>query len=213
MNTYLIQSKVKLIKDARAKLFELYNIDYTPFTRKIYFYFFIYEQKKYVHKESLEFVYSNAETYTEDIDPYYCNLTKCILPVDVCNFLESYSGTFLPKLLDSNNTFLVYEYVNGDPIESVNQTEFFTLKLHHEAMELTPFYNSMTYNLIRTEKDVILVDLKHFENKKDLPFFVYLYNKDNCVNRLYIESTSDLDSIKQHLALDYPIDLAEITIY
>jgi len=213
MNTYLIQSKVRLIKQARADLFELYKIDYTPFTRKIYFYFFELNNKKYVHKEALRFVYSNAKTYTTEVDPFYCNLTKSIVPVNVCSFLETYTGTLLPKLVDNNDKFFVYEYVSGNPIDTVSSDEFFILKAHHENMELTPFYNSMIYNLVRTENDVILVDLKHFESKKDLPFFVYLYNKDNGVNSLYIEKHSGLDKVVQHLALDYPIDLAEIITY
>jgi hypothetical protein len=133
--------------------------------------------------------------------------------VNVCKFLETYTGTFLPKLLDNNDKFFVYEYMEGEPINTVTTDEFFTLKLHHEDLQLTPFYNSMTYNLIRTSNGVKLVDLKHFENKKDLPFFVYLYNKDHGINKLYIEEHSVLDKAMQHLAFDYPVNLAEIITY
>jgi len=213
MNTYLIQSKVQLIKEAQADLFELYKIDFTPFTRKIYFYFFIHEQKKYVYKRALNFVYANADTYTNEINPSYCNLTKSLSPVNICKFLETYTGTLLPKLIDNNDKFFVYQYIEGNPIDSVTNNEFFNLKAHHESMELTPFYNSMAYNLVRTTNDIKLVDLKHFESKKNLPFFVYLYNKNNGVNSLYIEKHSALDKVVQHLALDYPMEYTKIITY
>jgi hypothetical protein len=213
MNTYLIQNKVKFIREAQTDFFNLYKINYTPFTNKIYFYFFTYEQKKYVHKQALKFVYSNADTYTTEIDPLYCNLIKSIVPVDVCNFLETYTGTLLPKLLENNDKFFVYEYTEGNSIETITSDEFFTLKNHHENMQLTPFYNSMAYNLIRTSNNIVLIDLKHFENKKRLPFFVYLYNKNHGVNRLYTEEHTNLDEIVQHLALDYPMEFVKIITY
>ena len=213
MNTYLAKSKVDFIKAARDDLLKLYNINCTPFTRKIYFYFFIHEQKKYVYKRALNFVYTNADTYTNEINPSYCNLTKSLSPVNICKFLETYTGTLLPKLIDNNDKFFVYQYIEGNPIDSVTNNEFFNLKAHHESMELTPFYNSMAYNLVRTTNDIKLVDLKHFESKKNLPFFVYLYNKNHGVNRLYTEEHTNLDEIVQHLALDYPMEYTKIITY
>ena len=71
----------------------------------------------------------------------------------------------------------------------------------------------MAYNLIRTSNNIVLVDLKHFENKKDLPFFVYLYNQNNGVNILHIENHSALDKVVQHLALDYPMEYTKIITY
>jgi len=136
-----------------------------------------------------------------------------MVPVDVCNFLETYKGTLLPKLLENNDKFFVYEYTEGNSIETITSDEFFNLKNHHENMQLTPFYNSMAYNLIRTTNDIVLVDLKHFENKKKLPFFVYLYNKNHGVNRLYTEEHNNLDEIVQHLALDYPMEFVKIITY
>jgi hypothetical protein len=213
MNTYLTNSKVEFIKSARADLLELYNIDYTPFTRKIYFYFFKLNGKKYVHKDSLRFVYSNADTYTVDINPNHCALNKQIDPVDIVMFLETYTGPLLPNLIESNSKFLVYEYIDGQPLEEITKDEFYQLKQYTSQMSLTPFYNSMTYNLTRSGNDVKLVDLKHFETKTDLPFFVYFYNEDNRVNNLYTEAESNLDRILQHLNLDYPADSANIKIY
>ncbi len=71
----------------------------------------------------------------------------------------------------------------------------------------------MAYNLIRTSNNIVLIDLKHFENKKRLPFFVYLYNKNHGVNRLYTEEHTNLDEIVQHLALDYPMEFVKIITY
>lgn len=213
MNTYLTQSKVRLIKQARKDLLELYGIEHTPFTRKIYFYFFELDGKKYVHKEALRFVYSNAETYTKEVDPYYCSLTKEYIPTPVCEFLETYTGDALPKLLDSNSKFFVYEYVDGDPVDSITKEEFYQLEQYHEEFELTPFYNSMTYNLARTTNSIKVIDLKHFECKLNMPFFIYLYNEDNRINSLYIKDGTNLEPIVNHLAIDYPVANATIFNY
>jgi len=211
MNTYLIKSKVELIKEAKQDFLNLYGIDHTPFTRKIYFYFFEYGGKKYIHRKSLRFVYTNADTYTREVDPYFCFLFKVTTPPDVEQFLIEYEGDLLPKLIEVNDKFLVYEYFEGDPVDNITAQEFEYLRTQHNTMQLTPFYNSMTYNLCRNETNIKLIDFKHFETKKDLPFFLYLYNEQNCVNTLYVQSNSDIDKIKEHLIFDYPVDKCCIT--
>jgi hypothetical protein len=213
MNTYLIKSKVDLIKSARDDLLKIYGVDYTPFTRKPYFYFFELDGKKFVHKEALRFVYANADTYTKEVSPYYCKLIKEYNPPDICKFLESYNGDALPSLLDSNSKFLVYEYITGDPINSLTQDEFYQLERYHNELELTPFYNSMTYNLARTENSIKIIDLKHFEYKINISFFIYLYNEDHGINQLYVKCNTNLESIVKHLAVDYPVDNATLLTY
>ena len=213
MNTYLTQSKVAFIKEARDDFKRIYGLDYTPFTRKIYFYFFEHSGRKYVHKRSLNFIYSNAGTYTKEVDPYFCYLVKQTAPVDVISFLENYKGPLLPKLLENNNSFLVYEYWNADPVDHVTPDEFWYLKEQHELLDLTPFYNSMTYNLARNNTQIKLIDLKHFEPKDTKPFFLYLYNEDNRVNTLYVEKSTNIEPINAHLAIDYPIKDAKIIEY
>lgn len=206
MNTYLIKSKVELIKEAKQDFLNLYGVDYTPFTRKIYFYFFEHGNKKYIHRKSLRFVYTNADTYTQEVDPYFCFLSKVINPPNVEKFLIEYKGDLLPKLIEVNDKFLVYEYFEGDPVDNITLQEFKYLEKQHDIMHLTPFYNSMTYNLCRNKASIKLIDFKHFELKKDLPFFLYLYNEQNCVNTLYIQSNSNIDKIREHLIVDYPVD-------
>jgi hypothetical protein len=213
MNTYIINSKIRLIKQAKKDLFDLYGINYTPFTRKMFFYFFILDNKKYIHKESLRFVNSNAETYTKSLNPYYCNLQKEFEPFDVENVLENYEGNLLPKLLDNNDKFFVYEYVEGDLVTDLNNNEFFNLKKTVCNTKFTPFYNSMAFNLVRTKNDIKLIDFKHLEKKQDIPFFIYFYNLENCINRLYIESGVNLDKINNLLKVDYPINKSHIIVY
>ncbi len=213
MNTYLINSKVQFIKEARDDFKRIYGLDHTPFTRKIYFYFFEHDGKKYVHKQSLRFIYSNADTYTTEVDPYYCYLTKVKQPVDVFPFLETYAGTLLPQLLENNDSFLVYEYWEAEPVDYVTSDEFWYLKNQHDELLLTPFYNSMTYNLARKSNQIKLIDLKHFEHKDSKPFFLYLYNEQNSVNTLYIEKGTDTASIVAHLTIDYPVLDATIIEY
>ena len=213
MNTYIINSKIKYINQAKKDLFELYGINYTPFTRKIFFYFFIFKGKKYVHKESLRFVNSNAETYTRSSDPYYCNLKKEFEPLNIEPFLEKYTGNLLPKLLENNDKFFVYEYVEGDPVVDINSDEFYNLKSKIDDVEITPFYNSMAFNLIRTPEDIKLVDFKHLEKKTNMPFFVYFYNKEFNINSLHLSKQEDLTEVKKLLSIDYPIEKTKIIIH
>lgn len=216
MNSYLIKSKVELIKEAKQNFLDIYGIDHTPFTRKEFFYFFLHEGKKYVHKRSLEFVYSNADTYSYDIEPVSCGLQKEFVPPNVCEFLETYTGNLLPKLDHANDKFLVFEYQYGDLMDSVSKEEFYYVKQEYEYLKLTPFYNSMAYNLLRTdctEYPVKLIDLKHFDDKDSKPFFIYMFNEQNCVNTLYVEENIDLTSILEYLSIDYPINDANIVYY
>jgi hypothetical protein len=213
MNIYLIKSKVGKIKQAKQDLLDTYGIDYTPFTNKIYFYFVELDGKKYVHKESLRFIYSNADTYTYDVDPMLCPVTKEIVPVDVISFLESCSSLLLLNKLESNQHFIVYDYYAGTPIESITEAEFFELKQHNQQLELTPFYNSMTYNLVRGKQGIRLIDFKHFEVKDSKPFFVYFYNRDNSINTLYVEQGTDIGPVVKHLERDYPVLEATVVTY
>jgi hypothetical protein len=213
MNTYLIKSKIQWIKQARQDFLDIYGIDYTPFTRKVYFYFFIHDNKKYIHKQSLNFVYSNADTWSNDISPEYCPLVKEITTVDICDFLRHYNGSLLPTLLEDNDKFFVYEYFEGDPVDAITADEFQHLKAQDSEVPFTPFYNSMTYNLARNAETIKLIDFKHFDPRQNLPFFVYLYNEDNRVNTLYIEKNTDTDAIVGHLGIDYPVKDAKIIEY
>ena len=212
MNSYLIKSKVDLIREAKNDFLALYNEQCYPFTRKTFFYFFIQDDKKYIHKKSLNFVYTNANCYIDDVDPSHCSLTKHD-PVDVCSFLETYKGKLLPKLIENNPMFFVYEFYEGDPITSINKEDFFFLKEQHESLPLTPFYNSMTYNIVRGKDGLKLVDFKHFEEKDTKPFFVYMYNELQSINHLFVEEGTDINPIVEHLEKDYPVAKAEVYTY
>jgi hypothetical protein len=71
----------------------------------------------------------------------------------------------------------------------------------------------MTYNLVRKNDTIKLIDFKHFEPKDNKPFFIYLYNEENRVNTLYIEQGTVLEQIHAHLAIDYPVHDANIIEY
>jgi hypothetical protein len=213
MNIYLTKRKVELIKQARQDFLDIYGIEHTPFTRKIYFYFFVHNNLKYIHKPSLDFVYSNAETWTTTRSPVSCGLSKEFETLDLYPFLELYNGELLPTLVDHNDKFMVYKYVEGTPVDSITEQEFYYLRLEHDKMLFTPFYNSMTYNLVRTDSSIKLVDFKHFEPKDSKPFFIYLYNEENRVNTLYVEQGTLLEHIFAHLAIDYPVHDAIIIEY
>jgi len=215
MNTYLIQSKIELLKEFKQDFKLIYNVDVFPFTNKLFFYFYVIEGKKYVHRKSLEFIYSNADTYTYDIDPYYCNLKKEYLPFNIISYLSSINSNLLPPLLDINDKFLVYDYINGIPINSINKDEYYYLKNLDTLSNYTAFYNSMCYNLLRdNEGKIVLIDLKHFEIKKsNLPFFLYFYNKSHAINCLYYDNSNMLPDILNHISIDYPTNNIKLINY
>lgn len=213
MNTYLIKRKVELIKEAKQDFLELYNIDHTPFTTKYFFYFIVYNNKKYVHKKSLNFIYTNGDTYTRTDNPYICNLSKQLNVIPIVELLSTYTGSLLPELLEENEKFLVYRFEPGTAIDSVTSDEFHYAKKQHDSLSVSPFYVSMAYNLVRTHDNIKLVDLKHFDVKNDLPFFLYMYNKEYCVNTLYVEEKTEIISIIQFLEKDYPLMHTKIIRY
>lgn len=212
MNGYLTWSKARLIRQAQNDFLNLTGIKITPWTKKIYFYFFIHEGKKWVSKSGLNFVYTNADTWTNDPLPDHCGLQREFKSVDVVDFLNYYSGKLLPPR-QQNQSFFIFDWIEGEPVNSITIDEFFYLHDQNMSMEFTPFYNSMTYNLVRTRDRIYLVDLKHFDRKIDLPFFVYFYNDAHQINRLYVEIGANLDKIIQHLKIDYPVLDAEIIGY
>lgn len=213
MNTYIINEKVRLIRKAQADYKKDFGLDYTPFTRKNFFYFFVRDNKKYVHKESLRFVYTNADTFHNDSDPTFCYLQKQVDIPDVVSFLGSAKSPLLPTLLEETSSFLVFDYIPGEPIKSLNEKDYKYIKDEVDKLELTPFYNSMTYNLLKNNNKVYLIDLKHFEKKVDIPFFIYFYNYDFGINTLYTDERSNVSLIKEIIDVDYPFDKANIIYY
>lgn len=212
-NTYLIKSKVDLIKEAKQDFLELYGSQISPFSRKIYFYFFIDKNKKFVHKKSLQFVYTNGDTFSTDLHPDFCRLEKLVEVPDIFGFLRTDESGLLPNLLEENEKFFVFDYVLGELVDHINMKEFFELKEFHYKIALTPFYNSMTFNLIRTETGIKLIDLKHFEKRDLRPFYVYFYNRQLGINRLYLEEKTQLEEVAKYLEIDYPVRDAVIVKY
>lgn len=210
-------AKSKQIIKAKKDYLEDFNKEAKMFTNKEFFYFFVDENTKYIHKDSLRFCLTNANTYEFDINP-----TKAITPTpetkqyfekeihDLFEFFTNYKGDLLPELHSSEN-FFHYEFVIGESITSITNEEFFKLKELHDNSEFTPFYNSLCYNIVREPEGTLkVIDFKHFERKDEKPFFVYMYNEDHHINALYIEEGTDLDLVFERLDKDYKIEAKHI---
>ena len=196
---YKKQMKIKLMRQALTD-FEN-DFGYKPesfFTNKDNFYFIKDKNKKYIHKKSLQLIYTNYDTYTYDINPTKCDLDKH--PKDFQRFN-------LCKILPSaSKHFWIVDWLEGEIITEITEKDFWSLKKKWDKQDFTPFYNQMCYNLIKNN-GIYIIDYKHFEYKKDLPFFVYFYNNDYNINTLYYYK--DLDKIIKHLEIDYPIKEAD----
>ena len=203
-NLYLSKFKADQIRKAKKD----FGNNVSAFTRKLFFYYFIDDGKKYIHKDSLRAVYTNADTYSELEN----TLDFCLIAdkpkIDVFSEILSFITTenkIIPKF-EENDKFLFHKYIAGEPLTEINNYQFFFLKDADEEKDFTPFYNSMCYNLVSSEEGVMLIDMKHFERKDDKPFFVFMNNDKAKINDLYIEDDTVIDNIMNHLEKDYIID-------
>lgn len=211
MNLYSIKSKANQIlkakKDFIEEFFETVNI----FSTKKFFYFFYLNNIKYIHKDSLRMVYTNLDTFNYNEDTLsYCNInsdrTSYIIDYEKCLEILRTEHTLLPSIKESKY-FMYYNFIEGTPVTSINKNDFYYLKKHSDFNSYTPFYNSMCYNIVRSNDKLYLVDFKHFE-KIDKPFFIYMNNNDKKINDLYLEkctSQYDVDIIIEHLNKDYVV--------
>lgn len=212
LNRFLLVEKSKQILKAKKHYLEDFDKETKMFTNKEFFYFFLDEGKKYIHKDSLRFCLTNADTYNFDINPTgETNTDPQVVKAfekeihDLFEFYTNYKGNFLPNLQSSKH-FFYYDFVEGESITSITDEEFFKLKEFHDSSEFTPFYNSLCYNIVREPNNSLkIIDFKHFERKDEKPFFVYLYNEDHRINVLYMEKTDDLKQALSHLIQDYPV--------
>jgi hypothetical protein len=167
------------------------------FTKKDNFYFIKHKNTKYIHKKSLKLIYTNYDTFTKDLNPNTCKLKKEIIPFSLCKL----------NLPEASKHFYQVPWLYGDIITEINKDDFYHIKNKWRDINFTPFYNQMVYNLIKNSDGIFIIDYKHFENIKDLPFFIYFYNKNHNINILYYEN--DIKKIKKHLEIDYPIQEAK----
>jgi hypothetical protein len=201
---YKEKMKIKLMREA----IQDFEKDFgrkpkTFFTKKDNFYFIVdyYDdmKTKFIHKKSLKMIYTNYDTYTYDLEPETCYLTKQYKPFDLCQL-------GLPEI---SKNFYAVTWLEGEIVMNISKEDFYHLKNKWNDKKFTPFYNQMLFNLIRNAEGIFIIDYKHFEYSKDLPFFIYFYNKDFNVNKLYCEKNikkEDLEKIKKHLRKDYVVE-------
>lgn len=219
MNLFCIKFKAFLIRKAQTDFFNEFNLSVNIFTKKIFFYFFVHNNVKYIHKESLRLVYTNLDTGSDLQDtPNFCDILdknkiqeKNEAVKDII-FLLQEQNILIPKINNTLN-FLTYEFIIGEPVVEISSDEFKFLKNNSNFNGYTPFYNSMCFNMIRTKETLKLIDFKHFEKIDSKKFFIYLNNEDFNINKLYIEKSTERDDINiilDHLRLDYNVERKDI---
>lgn len=198
LSAYDVWSKVQHTRQAQADFLELYGERVSPFTSNQYFYFIIHNGKKFVHKQSLKYIYTNRGTFTLDEGLDYCKLVKEFTPIDIVSILENEQLPFMPRLLDANEQFLVYEFTTGEMIQHITADDYYECKRIHAATHLTPFYNSINGNMIRTVSGIVLIDFKQLDPiDQSQPFYVYLRWPN--ATELHVDSQTDVDPIIQML--------------
>ena len=210
-NLYLSWSKTNNIRIAQNDFRRVYNKNIYPSTDKPFFYFIIYDNKKYVHRQSLEFFYSNGDTYHTDEFNNYCFLTKKFVPLPITNFLITCKSQLLPKLIEVTNDFLIFEYVKGQELVAASRTIFYDLKKYHTELKYTPFYNSVNENIIITDSGYKIIDFKQFQEKDDKPFFLYLDLENR--TELHIEHGEDVQNVLSFIEQEYTIHNISVIQY
>jgi len=186
----LTKEILKQIITFKKQFKESFGYDIIPCrTNKIYHYFEVVNNTKIVSKEALQYIYGN----------------DCI---SLFNFFRS-NNKLLPKVLDENKYFFIFEYLEGEIMVDITKEDFDYLE-QFQGLEFYPFVNSLYSNLIRTSNGIKLIDLKHLDNKvTNLPnkikdtLIVYMNNEDNNVSDLYIRDDKYLDEILEVLIKDY----------
>jgi hypothetical protein len=203
---YDLRSKIVNIKQAQDDFFAIYHEHIqVPHTNKPLFYFIAKDGKKYVHKHSLRFIYSNRDTFTLEDGVNYCKLTQEFTPLDIVSMLEAEQIPFFPRLLDTNEYFLVYEYVDGELMQDLTNDDYQECKALHQSCKYTPFYNSINDNLIRTPSGIKLIDFKQLDPvDPTIPFYVYL--RYTTSNQLHVDAGTPTSDIVSFLAAEFSVD-------
>ena len=199
---YDVWAKAENTRLAQHDFEQLYGKHVTPFTRKQYFYFIVDGGKKYVHKHSLRYIYSNRDTFVMDEGLNYCRLAKEFEPIDIIHILETRQLAFMPQLIESNEHFLVYDYVSGTLMQSLTNSDYYECKQIHSQSPLTPFYNSINDNLIKTNDGIKLIDFKQLDPvDRDQPFYVYLRNP--LATELHVDVGVDVSDIVKYIEEEF----------
>lgn len=226
---YQRENKVRLIKQFREDFEKDFGIDLgygSGFTRAEYFHFGVYEHKKYVHKESLEFSLTNGHTYFVGVEnPVYFKVNPNKEEIKevkhnvekMFNFLRGEINTYgiYPTFLTETDHFFVFEYyeeAQWEVLEKLTLEDAQFIYEHYKAATknkkevVTPFYNQMCHKILRNRKTgaIKIRDIKSLEFHTNDPLGILFYN--GRVNEYYmLERRFRLKStILKPFSLDYP---------
>lgn len=232
---YQRENKVRLIKQFREDFEKEFGIDLgygAGFTRAEYFHFGIHENKKYVHKESLEFSLTNGNSYYIGVkNPEYFKVNpnkKEIQSVKanverMFNFLRGGINAYeiYPKFLKETEHFLIFEYYTDEEWETLEQLtledaqyiyKHFKSATKDKKEVVTPFFNQMCQKILRNRKTgaIKIRDIKSLEFHSNDPLGILFYN--GRVNQYYLlERRFRLKStILKPFSTDYPTKNTEM---
>ena len=232
----LLENKVKFIRAAREALKRDFNLivpEGHGFTRKKIFHHIITGGKRYVHKEALKFYLSNAYTYDPDFGQRRRVSEADLLKIkeetqaNIESLFSFFSGDInscllYPKLLDESESFFVFDFYHEE--DGWEVLKLFSKKDFSSIMKLlpspknrpryivTPFYNQMYGKILKNKLSgkIKIVDLKNFEIHPKGRNFIYLYDKNEKINDLYLPYLQGKREVLKKLAGDYPVYYARL---
>lgn len=202
-NLYKRRTLYNLITKARLQFHPDIKIHVARF-----FYYFIHNDYKYIHKESYLFNITLYDTFDDnDIIKDYCNLKdkSNILKYktyqkNILNYIRGNYG-FLPEVQE-DEFFFKAKILKGTILyQLITRKDFLDLYEHYKisiSLGVNPFSSLLSKNIIRTGTGIKLIDFKQLRTNEfelALPFLVFLGNKD--------ESSFNLFTFKENKDYDF----------
>lgn len=235
MSVYLREEKIKWLHKMRDDLLKDCGVEVphgSGFSKKSFVHFMVVDDKKYVHKEALKFIYTNGGTYfmNTEMPKYFVVNQNAVEKKRIDGNVERMFNFFreginqckiYPEFLAETENFFVFKYYSEDEWERLERltrydTDFikksFDQTFKDEKEVITPFYNQMYNKLFRHKKtgEIVMVDLKGLEVWPKTSLAILMYGE--YVNDLYLLERRFLTRayILKPFAIDYPVQETNI---
>lgn len=236
---YLLENKTNFIRRFRDDIKKDFDVDVPEghgVTQSDFFHFGVVDGLKYVHKEALRFIFSNAGTYqlhepsSKNLEFVASEPEKKAVENTIEKLFDFFRGeinehSIYPEFIRESEKFFVFKYYSAEEgwgrINSLSRSDAKYIKARYKGLSkqtnkvVTPLYNQMFDKVFKNRKtgEIKFVDLKSFELRPKEKPMVYFYNGD--VNDLYVlgVSIATRNKLVERFAIDYPVKNTRIKRY
>lgn len=234
MKEHLRLKKIQFLYEVKNALQSDFNIGInlgTGFTKSDFFHFVPFEGKKYVYKEAMRFILTNADTYylhrplssEYEMNPDQEERSSIDNSIDkMFNFFRHDINDFklYPEFIEETDNFFVFKYYDEDWEKITSLTwkdsryisKHFIWSYKKSQETVTPFFNNMPHKLMKNIKtgQIKMIDLKSLEFHSVSNLAIYMYS--NIMNDLYLLDWRFISKEKliEPFKMDYPAEASRI---